>query len=138
MHHALHLTFLLLQVFPDTRPNVRDFERFPDVKACLAAQEFARAYKNKLTEQKSLYMESDPRRTNLENAIRETDGLQVAWCKLGWIQSYARGLNSSWSPYSISGLRDQLNELRDLLGEEAYYNGEMPYPVPIWRFREVD
>lgn len=33
--------------------------------------------------------------------------------------------------------REDLARLRDLIGREAYYRGEMPPSVPVWRFAEI-
>jgi hypothetical protein len=34
--------------------------------------------------------------------------------------------------------RQALKKLREMIGENAYYYGQMPPSVPVWRFREVE
>lgn len=41
--------------------------------------------------------------------------------------------NESWA-----SRRQNLQRLREVLGEEAYYNGAMPPWVPLWRFQGID
>ena len=33
--------------------------------------------------------------------------------------------------------RESMKRIRQLIGEEAYYYGRFPSPVPLWRFREI-
>lgn len=40
------------------------------------------------------------------------------------------------SPKSKDQILDHLNDLRNMLGDEKYYSGVMPHPVPYWMFRD--
>ncbi len=58
---------------------------------------------------------------------------QGRWCADCWE-------NLHWARVSkeIDYNYRHLRELRNLLGNEAYYSGRMPPPVPIWLFRWID
>ncbi len=57
----------------------------------------------------------------IEDLYRVWDTVRDARCEYYyvWVRRYA------------------LKRLRDLLGEDAYYRGELPPYVPIWRFQEL-
>lgn len=47
-------------------------------------------------------------------------------------------LSAHWcnEPGMETSLLYNLNELRDKIGHTAFYNGRLPHPLPLWRFRE--
>jgi hypothetical protein len=68
------------------------------------------------------------RAADYDLVIGETNWLYQAWDKLDDAQLMTTEENR-WQA---------LEELRQLIGNEAFFTGTMPPPVPIWRFREID
>lgn len=62
-------------------------------------------------------------------ALREARQLYRVWDSV----RRASSPNQAWA-YR----RRTLAQLRDMLGEPAYYRGELPPSVPVWRFRMID
>jgi hypothetical protein len=86
--------------------------------------DFNRDYRNDLT--KRLAMD----RLNgdaLQAAILETDQLHKVWQTL---------LDARCDYYHTTVRRQSLMQLRDLVGPEAFYSGQLPPHVPVWRFPE--
>jgi hypothetical protein len=79
-----------------------------------------------------------PIRNEYAEWLRELNACGEAW-ELVWRArgSIQRDGKSYWPP-SGSYQRDLLAELRDLLGEDAYYSGRFPPMVPVWRFTEIE
>ena len=75
---------------------------------------------------------------------KEACKLRCAWNRL----SAARSFFDQWQHFLSLGDEDdaeryknscidELDELRNLIGEDLYNEGLLPPPVPLWRFREV-
>jgi len=60
---------------------------------------------------------------------READGLHDRWDALR---------DAGYTSYGDHYRRARLGRLRELLGDEAYFAGWMPPPVPLWRFQSGD
>lgn len=82
-------------------------------------------------------------RANLGPAIEELDHLHAAWDALDWVLAYRNMMESDLESESPDptpphvhedGMRQWLESLRDLIGPEAYYRGQMPAALPAWRF----
>jgi hypothetical protein len=68
------------------------------------------------------------RAEQVREAWRETRHLYQVWDKL----------DDAWGSCTKAVRWDALLELRVLLGDDAYFRGRMPPPVPLWHFEEID
>jgi hypothetical protein len=103
-------------------PLVADGGRFPDRESVNALLRFNRAYYRNL-EGRQVW---EPDRADLIGVVMaETDRLYEVW-------DAVRDARCEF--YYITDRRKALQKLRALLGDEAYFAGEMPPFVPIWRF----
>ena len=58
---------------------------------------------------------------------------EAAWNYSCWCQ-----LSDALTPeFDLDCRLEALHRLKAMLGREAYYAGEMPDPVPLWRFTEI-
>ena len=65
------------------------------------------------------------KKREIDVVISETEQLYQVWFKLREAQN---GI------YYVQVRRQMFSELRDLVGMRAFYSGELPPHVPIWRF----
>lgn len=59
----------------------------------------------------------------------DEDVLSGQWCKECW---------DKLNDYRQWKMRSAAGELREMLGDRLFFEGRMPPPVPLWRFRSVD
>lgn len=103
-------------------PLVGEGQRFPDRKLINEFLALNRAYRNQLTARLAIdlvYSEE------LRTAIAETDQLYQIW-------DTVRDARCDY--YYVTVRRQALQLLRDLIGAEAFYSGQMPPHVPVWHF----
>jgi hypothetical protein len=117
------------------RGRVRDLVNAPRLEECLRFPErslvnelmaFNRAYHNDLTARLLL---DTVHADELRAALTETDQLYRAW-------DAVRDARCDY--YYIMVRRQALQQLRDMIGAHAYYCGQLPPPVPVWRFPVLD
>jgi hypothetical protein len=102
-------------------PLVEESQRFPDRRTINDLLDFNRAYHADLQTR----LEADPlRAVHLRQALEETDQLHQIWCA-------ARDAGCGY--YYVTVRRQALRQLRDLIGDVAFYSGHMPPYVPVWR-----
>lgn len=106
-------------------PFIEDSKRFPSREEALNNLAFNAAFVSTLQDLKARY---NWRIEELNIISTETKQLADIWDNLKDAQS---------SYYHINVRRASLAKLRELIGEENYYNGIMPPHVPLWRFREI-
>lgn len=106
-------------------PSARDAYRFPDRHTINEFLCFNRAYRNYLERQQARGPYDYWR---VRAVIQETDRLYQIW-------DYAR--DAACDYYHISVRRRGLKDLRDLIGYDAYYKGQMPPYVPLEYFRPI-
>lgn len=102
-------------------PPIEDCNRFPDRHLIGDLLAFNRSYRNSL----ALLAEVD--RGNVEAnraALEETDYLYRVWDALR---------DARCDYYLTHTRRRALKALRDLVGDEAYYSGQLPPHIPLWR-----
>jgi len=103
-------------------PPLSDRDLFPAAAYCAKMGAFNRDYRAHLDKVQWVYSEKHWLYTR---AIRECDQAWDVWEKLyGWGSEQA--------------VRMALAELRELIGNEAYYSGRLPAPVPLWSFTPID
>jgi len=103
-------------------PLVGEGHRFPDRKLINEFLALNRAYRNQLTARLAIdlvYAEE------LRAAIVETDQLYQVW-------DTVRDARCEY--YYVTVRRQALQLLRDLIGAEAFYAGQLPPHVPVWHF----
>ena len=65
----------------------------------------------------------------LRIALNETDHLYQVWDSVR---------DARCNYYYVTVRRQALKTLREMIGTEAFYRGELPPHVPVWRFPEID
>jgi hypothetical protein len=103
-------------------PLLSEGTRFPDRKLINEFLALNRSYRNQLTQRLAIdlvYSEE------IRTAIQETDQLYQIW-------DTVRDARCDY--YYVTVRRQALSLLRDLIGAEAFYTGELPPHVPVWHF----
>lgn len=103
-------------------PLLGECARFPDRKLINDFLAVNRSYRNDLNARLGVdlvHMEE------LRTAIIETDRLYQAWDTIR---------DARCDYYYVTVRRQSLQLLRDLIGAEAFYSGQMPPNVPVWHF----
>jgi hypothetical protein len=107
-------------------PLVNDSARFPSRTAVNEMINFNRALRNHIDGRQ--HLETD-RSELYREMIRETDRLYSVWDAVR---------DSRCDSFYVTTRRLALKRLRDMIGPEAYYTGNLPPYVPTWRFQEKD
>lgn len=123
----LYALLLALAVQPpptDDEPAEQVMARFPPVSAVKAALDFSCIHRMSLQERIAFGgYEGDV----LYDWLRQAQWCYRCWDALDDVQIAANCSNAAWG-------REKAAVLRKLLGDEAYYAGQMPPCVPVWRF----
>ena len=103
-------------------PFSHESMRFPDREAVNEFMAFNRAYRDQL----EIIQAGWPIRWwQAQEAIDKTDRLYLIW-------DTVRDARCEY--YYVTTRRQALNKLRDMVGERAYYTGDLPMYVPVERF----
>ena len=116
------LNLLILVSLPSPEAELRRFPPHELVQEYLA---FNRAYQAHLESRRLL---AQHHAEEISAVLWETRLLYWTWDKL----------DDAWASCTEAARWDALGDLRVLLGDDAYYSGRMPPPVPLWRFQEID
>lgn len=120
---ALTLVAGLYSAPPIYRDPLLDRERFPPRELAHAGMMFNRAFRNHLRDRAAF----EPHKAEwYMDAMIETDRLFHCW---DWLHA-AQGGEGRDEVY----WRQSMRELRNWIGDEAYYAGSMPPSVPMWAF----
>ena len=105
-------------------PPLADALRFPNRRQVSEMLQFNRDYRKHLKERQvvDLY-----RGSVFKDAIRETDDLYHVWDLVR---------EATCEIYYVPVRRQALTDLRALIGPAAYFAGDLPPYVPLWRFVE--
>jgi hypothetical protein len=114
---------VLLLLSPE--PTLADCERFPPAPFACAALEFNRAYHNYIESRQAIGMHHW---WYWDEVLTETDYLYHCW----------DALYTARRSHDDDVRRGALERLRELIGEEAYFQGTMPPSVPVWRFLKTN
>lgn len=107
-------------------PPLSDSWRFPDRSTINEFLAFNRAYRQHVDVRQPL----EPAHWwRYQEVLQDTDQLYQVW-------DTVRDARCEY--YYIAVRRQALKKLREMLGDDAYYRGELPPYVPLWRFREID
>jgi len=102
-------------------PRASEVERFPGRDLVSDMMKFNRDYKKSVEERLDLDMiHGDELRT----ILMETDNLH---------KIYAAIADARCDYYYVTYRRQQLAEIRDRVGLESFYTGQLPPHVPLWR-----
>jgi hypothetical protein len=104
-------------------PAVADCERFPDRHLVNEMLAFNRAYKQHIDVRQPVEL---VHWWDLRVALQEADRLYQIW-------DAVRDARCDY--YYVVVRRQALKRLRNLVGEEMYYEGNLPPCAPLWRFR---
>ena len=107
-------------------PSVKDSLRFPDRTIIQGLMDFNRSYRENVVSRRSMTLGAGE---TYDAALHETDQLYEVWDALN---------DARCDYYYVVYRRQALKKLRKLVGEDAYYSGRLPPPVPLWRFEEID
>ena len=106
-------------------PPLADAARFPDRSVVNELLVFNRAYLSYI----ELRQPTEMAHVNELRAVqREVNFLYQVWDSVR---------DARCEYYYVTVRRQALKKLRELIGDEAYFKGELPPHVPIWRFREI-
>jgi hypothetical protein len=106
-------------------PAIEDAFRFPERTVVNELLAFNRAYRHYVDIRASII---GPRQDQWIAAREEVDYLYQIWDTVR---------DSRCEYYYVTVRRQALKKLRDMLGEDNYYRGNLPPYVPIWRFQEI-
>ncbi len=105
-------------------PMLSDCGRFPNRSDITQSLTFNRKFAQHLENQRSLQRD----RSGLyERALSDTKHLY---------QVYDAVRDAQCDFYYVTVRRAALKKLRELVGREAYYAGQLPPAVPVWHFRQ--
>lgn len=108
-------------------PPLYDRERFPPAQVAADALRFNRAYRRHVEVRRWTFLHQ---REYWDTVLAEIDYLYHCW---DWLHAAQRGEGRDEIYWRYS-----LKRLRGLIGEDAYNEGSMPPPVPLWRFGWLD
>lgn len=109
-----------------TAPPLAECRRFPDRELVGDMLAFNRLYRDGLTNRLTLdRVHAD----ELKAALAETDQLYRIW-------DMVRDARCEY--YFITYRRQALQQLRELVGARAFYTGQLPPHVPLWRIPIAD
>lgn len=106
-------------------PHLSECRRFPDAMTCANFCAENRAFRQHLCNRRDLDV---LHREEIDAVIEECDQLYRAWDLIR---------DSRCSYYYMTVRRQALLDLRNLLGLRAFYRGELPPALPVWRLPRV-
>lgn len=127
----IFMNLLLAVVPPDTRPMPDEGKRFPSSEVVQDSLNLNRAYGYVIAQKLALMGQLDVRRPYWEQVKAENEQIEQVWEAL-------RPVQWEWTANNYTHKRDYLQKLKDLIGDEAFFQGAMPPPFPIWRFCEIE
>lgn len=107
-------------------PTLNDSLRLPDREAVNELLSFNRAYQQYVNTRQTVDL---AHWWEYQSALQETEQLYQIW-------DTVRDARCDY--YYVTVRRHALKRLRELLGEEVYYSGQLPPHVPIWRFQAIN
>jgi len=107
-------------------PYLSDAVRFPDRAVVNELLAFNRAYRNYVETRQPM---ETVQGSQLRAVQREIEYLYQVW-------DTVRDARCDY--YYVTVRRQALKRLRELVGDDAYYRGELPPHVPLWRFQVID
>jgi hypothetical protein len=109
-----------------TAPTLADAVRFPDRATVNELLAFNRSYRQHIDIRQPLEL---VHWWELRVTVEETDRLYRVWDKVR---------DARCPYYYVTVRRQALKELRELVGGDSYYSGNLPPCVPLWHFRQAN
>src|SRR5579871_3239580 len=109
-----------------TAPALADALRFPERATVNELLAFNRSYRQHIDVRQPLEL---VHWWELRIVVEETDHLYQVWDKVR---------DARCPYYYVTVRRDALKRLRELVGEDSYYSGNLPPCVPLWHFQEAN
>lgn len=107
-------------------PLVNDNKRFPERTVLNEMLAFNRALRAHINQRQCV---DTDRSARFREALQETDKLFQVWDAVR---------DAKCEFYYITVRRQALKKVREMVGAEAYYTGNMPHYIPTWRFQEIE
>jgi hypothetical protein len=107
-------------------PASSDADRFPDHETINYLLTFNRSYRQQIDSRQPLEL---VHWWELRLAVQETERLYQIWDSVR---------DARCDFYYVTVRRLALKRLQEMIGEEAYYAGNLPPCVPLWRFQQPD
>jgi hypothetical protein len=119
---------LLRQRFEDLHdaPPLHDSMRFPPRQVVSDLLTFNRTYREHVEKCQIAGASPSP---DQQEVLNEVDRLYTIWDAI-------RDCRCEY--YYITVRRQALKKVRELIGDDAFYNGNYPPHVPVWRFQRID
>ena len=106
-------------------PLVWESNRFPNRQTVNDFLAFNRGYRKHIDAHIPVEL---ARAWELRIVLQQTDQLYQVWDTVR---------DASCEYYYVTVRRQALKRLREMIGEEHYYAGQLPYYVPTWYFEEI-
>jgi hypothetical protein len=106
-------------------PWLGELSRFPDMQTVSETILANRVFHGEVSDRMDL---NRLQREELRNVLYETDELHEVWEALR---------DALCEHYGVTYRRQALQRLRELLGDDAFYRGQMPPGMPTWRFTRI-
>jgi hypothetical protein len=107
-------------------PNLCDGLRFPERSTIGDMLAFNRSYRQHIDSRQAVEV---VHWWELREAVQEADRLYHVW-------DTVRDARCDY--YYVTVRRQALKRLREMIGDEAYFAGQLPPHVPVWRFQRID
>jgi hypothetical protein len=107
-------------------PALSDGLRFPERAVVSDLLAFNRAYRQHVDSRQAV---ETVHWWELREAVQEADRLYHIW-------DTVRDARCEY--YYVTVRRQALKRLQEMIGPEAYYAGQLPPYVPVWRFERID
>lgn len=124
------LIAVLLLILLDPRPPLSDLARFPSIDVVEYELKCNRLYHDYILSRRAV---EHRHWWVMHEVVVETNQLHTAWDTLWRAQLHGHSHIGRGNKQ-----RDGLARLRELLGPERYYAGEMPPAIPIHRFNQIN
>lgn len=108
-----------------TDPPGSDRHHFPHLHICQENVKFSKQYIQHIEFQQCLYPHLFK---EYDKILKDAEWCHRCWSRLEYVQM---------KPWNETSDRCFLGKIREMVGEEAYYGGQMPPHVPIWHFQKI-
>lgn len=113
---------------PPGDPPLSDLHRFPPAAVAEPYYKLASAHRDWICQQKPKAL------TRADEAFWWAWQLEADHCRRAWDHLWDA---HRVTVFEVSARRRWLAKLRETIGEQDYWDGRMPPPVPVWRFRRA-
>jgi hypothetical protein len=123
---SIDLLVYALCWLPSDMPPLADAYRFGTVDQTKYACQINREYRSHLERQMAVNLHLEQQYSRM---LQELDLRHNVWENLYW---------ALWQWCSPGYRRERLANIRDIIGDDAYYAGQMPEPIPLHWLQRID